>query len=72
MPLFLLIGASQENAETGKRYNFLMEEDYRQCYMKQNKDKESREKVFKQVISRAAMHHACPDSTYSYKCIIQS
>ena len=27
----------------------------------QSKDKESREKVFKQVISRAAVHHACPE-----------
>jgi len=32
--VFSLTGASQENAEAGKQYNFLTEEDYTQCYMK--------------------------------------
>ena len=34
IPVFSLTGASQENAEVGKPYNFLMEEDYTQWYMK--------------------------------------
>jgi len=34
MPVFSLTGASQENAEAGKRYKFLTEEDYTQYYMK--------------------------------------
>ena len=34
MLVFSLTDASQENAETGKQYKFLMEEDYTQCYMK--------------------------------------
>ena len=34
MPVFSLTGASQENAEAGKRYKFLTEEDYTQCHMK--------------------------------------
>ena len=61
--LHSLHGASQENAEAaGKRSKFLTK-DYTQCYTKgtQSKDKESREKVFEQVISRAAVHHACPE-----------
>ena len=57
MLVFSLTGASQENTEVGKRYNFLMEEDYTQG--SQSKDKESRKKVFDQVISCAAVHHAC-------------
>ena len=35
MPVFSLTGASQENVDVGKQYNFLMEEDYcTQYYMK--------------------------------------
>ena len=33
-PVFSLTGANQENAEAGKRYNFLPEEYDTQCYMK--------------------------------------
>jgi len=63
MLVFLLTGASQENAEAGKRYNFLTEEDlYTELYEgSQSKDKESREKVFEQVISHAAVHYGCPE-----------
>ena len=60
MPVFSLTGASQENAEAGKRY-ILDGRLYTVLYEgSQSKDKESREKVFEQVISRAAVHHTCP------------
>ena len=63
LPVFSLTGATQENAKAGKRHKFLTEEDYTQCFMKGHRTriKNLEKKVFKQVISRAAMHHACPE-----------
>ena len=63
MLVFSLIGACQENAEAGKWYNVLTEEDYTQCYMKGHRSriKNLEKKVFEQVISCAAVHHACSE-----------
>jgi len=61
LPVFWLTGASQENAEAGKWYNFLTEDKYTQCYMKGHTVRIRVNLVFKQVISRATEHHACPE-----------
>ena len=40
--------------------NFLTEEDYTQCYRKGHRAR-IKNLVFEQVISRATVHHACPE-----------
>ena len=59
MPVFSLTGASWGRKTVqlldGRKLCTVLYEGL------QSKDKESREKAFKQVISRAAVHHVCPE-----------
>ena len=63
MPVFSLTGASQLS-EAGRKMVQLLDGRILSTVLNEgskSKDEESREKAFKQVISRAAVHHACSE-----------